>query len=62
MSILARNVVAAGYGGDMSDDLCDELLDDMVFVGNKVKCRKIEMMMPRLNKIVEKEMNAMGNV
>ena len=34
----------------------------MDFVGNKVKCRKIEMMMPRLNKMVEKEMNAMGNV
>lgn len=60
--LAAISVVAAGYGGDMPDDLCDELLDDMDFVGNKVKCRKIEMMMPRLNKMVEKEMNAMGNV
>ena len=42
--LAAISVVAAGYGGDMPDDLCDELLDDMDFVGNKVKCRKIEMM------------------
>ena len=34
----------------------------MDFVGNKVKCRKIEMMMPRLNKMVEEEMKTMGNV
>ena len=60
--LAAISVVAAGYGGDMSDDLCDELLDDMDFVGNKVKCCKIEMMMPRLNKMVEEEMKAMGNV
>jgi hypothetical protein len=60
--LAAISVVAAGYGGDMPDDLCDELIDDMDFVGNKVKRRKIEMMMPRLNKMVEEEMKAMGNV
>lgn len=48
-------VVASGYGGDMDEDLCNELLDDMNFHYNKVKCRKIEQMMPELMKIVESE-------
>lgn len=48
-----------GYGGDMDEDLCVELLDDIDYHFNKVKCRKIEMMMPRLNKMVESEMEGM---
>lgn len=48
--------VAAGYGGDMDEELCNELLDDMDFHYNKVKCRKIEGMLPKLMKMVEGEM------
>jgi hypothetical protein len=46
-------IVAAGYGGDMDEDLCNELLDDMNFHYNKVKCRKIEGMLPKLMEMVE---------
>ncbi len=49
-------VVASGYGGDMGDDLADELLDDMDFFFNKVCCRKIERMFPHLNKLLEEEL------
>ena len=48
-------VVAVGYGGDMDEELCNELLDDMDFHYNKVKCRKIEGMLPKLMKMVEGE-------
>lgn len=46
-------------------ELCNELLDDIDFHFNKVKCRKIEGMMPRLMKMVKVEMkkyeiNSMG--
>ena len=50
-------VVAGGYGGDMPESLCNELLDDMDFYYNKVKCRKIERMLPALSKMVIKEQN-----
>ena len=56
----AISVVAAGYGGDMDEELCNELLDDMDFHFNKVKCRKIELMLPKLMKMVEGEMKSMG--
>ena len=48
-------MVAAGYGGDMPEALCYDLLDDIDFHFNKVKCRKIELMLPQLNKMVEEE-------
>jgi hypothetical protein len=57
--LAAIAVVAAGYGGDMDEDLCNELLDDMDFHYNKVKCRKIEGMLPRLMGMVENEMEGM---
>ena len=53
--LAAISVVAAGYGGDMDEELCNELLDDMDFHYNKVKCRKIEGMLPKLMKMVEGE-------
>ena len=56
--LAAISVVAAGYAGDMDEELCNELLDDMDFHYNKVKCRKIEMMMPQLMKMVEGEMES----
>lgn len=50
-------VVACGYGGEMSESLCNELLDDIDFYYNKVKCRKIERMLPALSKLVIEEQN-----
>ena len=49
-------MVAAGYGGDMPEELANELLDDMDFHYNKVKCRKIEQLLPRLNQMVTEEL------
>ena len=57
--LAAIAMVAAGYGGDMDEELANELLDDIDYNFNKVKCRKIEMMMPRLLKMVEREMEGM---
>ena len=53
--LAAISVVACGYGGDMPEDLSYELLDDMDFYYNRVKCRKIERMLPLLNKLVVEE-------
>lgn len=55
-------MVAAGYSGDMPEDLCYDLLDDIDFYFNKVKCRKIEQMLPLLNKMVENEVSGMSVV
>ena len=57
--LAAIAVVAAGYGGDMDENLSNELLDDMDFHYNKVKCPKIEGMLPKLMKMVEGEMKSM---
>lgn len=58
--LAAIAVVAAGYGDDMDEELANALLDDMDFDRyGKVKCRKIERMIPRLMKMVEEEMVAM---
>jgi hypothetical protein len=57
--LAAIAVVAAGYVGDMDEELANELLDDMDFFNNKVKCRKIEQMLPKLMKMVEGEMKSM---
>ena len=57
--LAAIALVAAGYAGDMDEELCNELLDDMDFLYNKVKCRKIEGMLPKLMKMVEGEMKSM---
>ena len=57
--LAAIAVVAAGYGGDVDEELCNELLDDMDFHYNKVKCRKIEGMLSKLMKMVEGEMRSM---
>ena len=58
--LAAIAVVAAGCGGDMDEELCNELLDDMDFDKyGKVKCRKIEQMLPILMRMVEGEMKSM---
>ena len=57
--LAAIALVAAGYAGDMDDNLANELLDDIDYHFDKVKCRKIEMMMPQLMKMVESEKEGM---
>jgi hypothetical protein len=57
--LAAISVVAAGYAGDMDEELANELLDDIDYHFNKVKCRKIEGLMPKLMKMVESEMEGM---
>lgn len=58
--LCAITVVAAGYGGDMPEEQSNELLDDMDFHYNRVKCRKIEQLLPALNKMVEEELHHFG--
>ena len=58
--LAAIALVAAGYAGDMPEDLANALLDDIDYRFNKVKCRKIEQMMPQLMKMVESEMKTTG--
>ena len=53
--LAAIAIVAGGYGGDMPDDQAYDLLDDIDFYYNKVKCRKIEKLLPVLNKLVIEE-------
>ena len=57
--LAAIALVAAGYGGDMDEELANALLDDIDYHFNKVKCRKIEGLMPQLIKMVESEMRSM---
>ena len=58
--LAAISMVAAGYAGDMPEELANELLDDMDFDKyGKVKCRAIEQMMPKLMKMVEGEERSM---
>ena len=53
-------MIAAGYAGDMSEDLCNDMLDDIDFHFNKVSCRKIEQILPQLNKMVEEEIKGVA--
>ena len=57
--LAAIALVAAGYASDMDEELCNELLDDIDYHFNKVKCRKIEGLVPRLMKMVESEMETL---
>ena len=57
--LAAISVVAAGFGGDMDEELANELLDDIDYHYNKVKCRQIELIVPKLMKMVENEMGSM---
>ena len=57
--LAAISVVAAGFGGDMDEELANILLDDIDYNYNKVKCRQIEGLMPRLMRMVESEMEGM---
>jgi len=57
--LAAIALVAAGYAGDMDEELANELLDDIDYHFNKVKCRKIEGMLPKLMKMAEGEMRSM---
>lgn len=57
--LAAISVVAAGFGGDMPEELAIILLDDIDYHYNKVKCRQIELIIPKLMKMVEGEMESM---
>ena len=58
--LAAIAVVAAGYGGNMDEELANALMDDMDFDRyGKVKCRKIEGMLPKLMKMMEGEKKSM---
>ncbi len=47
----------------MKEEKANELLDDIDFYYNKVKCRKIEQMLPTLNKLVVAEQQSwMGSM
>lgn len=55
--LAAISMVAAGYAGDMPEELANVLLDDMDFDRyGKVMCSAIEQLMPQLMKMVESEM------
>ncbi len=43
----------------MDKNLCNILLNDIDYHFNKVKCRQIELIMPKLKKMVEGEMVSM---
>ena len=59
--LAAISLVAAGYAGDMDEELANALLDDMDFDRyGKVKCRAIEQLMPQLMKMVDREMNSLS--
>lgn len=53
--LAAITIVAGGYGGDMPEDQAYDLLDDIDFYYNKVKCHKIEKLLPVMNKLVIQE-------
>lgn len=57
--LAAISLVAAGYAGDMPEELATILIDDIDYHFNKVKCRQIELIMPKLMKMVEGEMEGM---
>lgn len=57
--LAAVSIVPGGYGGDMQESQFEELLDDMDFYHNRVKCSKIEQLVPTLNKLVEEELQVM---
>ena len=56
--LAAITIVAGGYGGDIPVDQAYDLLDDIDFCYNKVKCRKIEQMLLTLNKLVVAELQS----
>ena len=58
--LAAISVVAAGFGGDMPEELATILIDDIDYNYNKVKCRAIEHMMPKLMGFVGREMGGMS--
>lgn len=57
--LTAIAIVAGGYGGDMPEDQAYDLLDDIDFYYNKVKCRKIERLLPALSKLVIEEQKSL---
>lgn len=57
--LAAMCVVSAGYAGDMPEEQYIDLMNDMDFYNDRVKCQKIEQMLPQLKRLVMAEMQAM---
>ncbi len=55
LKLAAIAIVASGYAGDMPEDQCYELLDDIDYTYNRIKCHKIEQLLPMLKQMVEEE-------
>ena len=53
--LAAITIVAGGYGGDMPEEKAYDLFNDIDFYYNKVKCRKIEKLLPVLSNLVIEE-------
>ena len=53
--LAAIAIVAAGYAGDMPEDQCYELLDDIDYAYNRISCQKIEQLLSTLKRMVEEE-------
>ena len=47
--------VACGLAREMREDACNEILDDIDFYHNRPKCRRIEAMLPYLNRLVRQQ-------
>ena len=58
--LAAITIVAGGYGGDMPEAQAYDLLDDIDFYYYKVKCRKIEKLLPVLSKLVIEEQKSLA--
>lgn len=54
--LTAIAIVAGGYGAGMPEDDINDLMDDIDFYSGKVRCPKIEQMIPMLEGLVEEEM------
>lgn len=59
--LVTITIVTGGYGGDMPEDLAYDLLDDIDFYYNKVKCCKIEKLLSVLTKLVMEEQKIFGS-
>ncbi len=62
LKLMSISIVSVGYGGDISETQANELLDDVDFYNNKVKCSKIGQILPMLNRMVREQQILIGNV
>ena len=53
--LVAKAIVASGYAEDMPEDQCYELLDDIDYAYNRIRCHKIEQILPLLKQMENEE-------